>query len=322
MPGRLAALLDVLRPRAIARTSKLVEDLTGAAHDLRRSVKQLEHRSLLAESRASALQGDVRLLQQAVAELTLRESRLRSIYHRDLEWRPALEAVEPVLDAEAIRAHVQRSFAQAPLHLAPFPHIVLEDLFPASFYDAVIDAIPPVDFFDGVENRQRIVVPFEMAPAFSRRVWGFLLNTVVEDIVGPAMLRTFDAPLREWLAATWPEIDRAWLETKVRMQSTDGRILLRGRGYTIPPHRDPKWGFVTCLLYLAKPGDSTAWGTQLYDVDGDVEAESVAPHWIRAESCRLVKDVPFRPNTALVFLNSSGAHGARIPARPARRSAA
>jgi hypothetical protein len=29
--------------------------------------------------------------------------------------------------------------------------------------------------------------------------------------------------------------------------------------------------------------------------------------------CQLVKDVPARRNTALVFLNSTGAHGASIP---------
>jgi hypothetical protein len=71
---------------------------------------------------------------------------------------------------------------------------------------------------------------------------------------------------------------------------------------------------VTCLLYLARPGDSPTWGTQLFHVDGDTEAVNVAPHWIRAEHCRLAKEVPFRPNTALAFMNSRGAHGARIPA--------
>jgi hypothetical protein len=116
------------------------------------------------------------------------------------------------------------------------------------------------------------------------------------------------------MAQTWPVLAEQPIESVVRMQSTDGRILLRRRGYMIPPHRDPKWGFVTCLLYLARPGDSQSWGTQLYAVDEDTEAASVSPHWIRAERCRLMKDVPFRANTALVFLNSRGAHGARIPA--------
>jgi hypothetical protein len=35
--------------------------------------------------------------------------------------------------------------------------------------------------------------------------------------------------------------------------------------------------------------------------------------WVERSACELVKDVPARRNTALVFLNSTGAHGASIP---------
>jgi hypothetical protein len=105
----------------------------------------------------------------------------------------------------------------------------------------------------------------------------------------------------------------------MELHSTDGRILLRERGYRIAPHRDPKWGFITVLLYLPRSDESAQWGTQLYTVDQDDRAPSIAPHWIDPARCHLVADVPFRRNTALVFLNSYGAHGAQIPedAQPA-----
>ena len=95
--------------------------------------------------------------------------------------------------------------------------------------------------------------------------------------------------------------------------------MLRRRGYRIRPHRDPKWSFITCILYLARPGDDEAWGTQLYSVESDDEAKNASPHWISDSRCRLVEDVKFRPNRLLVFLNSFGAHGAHIPddAKPA-----
>lgn len=314
MAGRLSGLLEVLRPRTIARTVKSVDDLAVTARDLKRLVKQLEQRAVKNDARTSALEQELRTLTDAIAELRVRESRLRAIYERDIDLQPALDTVDRVLDAASIRSHVERSIDSAALDLDPFPHLVIEDLFPRSFYEAVLRGIPPVEMFDGTENKQRIVVPFEMAPAFSRRVWGFLLHSVVDDIIGPALIRKFRQPLNEWLRATWPELPDQALESRVELLSTDGRILLRRRGYLIPPHRDPKWGFVTCLLYLARPGDSPTWGTQLYHVDGDTEAVNLAPHWIRAEDCRLAKEVPFRPNTALAFMNSRGAHGARIPA--------
>jgi hypothetical protein len=72
-------------------------------------------------------------------------------------------------------------------------------------------------------------------------------------------------------------------------------------------------------MYLARKGDDESWGTQVYAVDDDGEAQGAAPHWIDPARCHLVEDVAFKPNRALIFLNSSGAHGATIPedAKPA-----
>ena len=36
-------------------------------------------------------------------------------------------------------------------------------------------------------------------------------------------------------------------------------------------------------------------------------------HYVDPAKCELVKDVPFRANSILAFLNSEGAHGASIP---------
>ena len=99
----------------------------------------------------------------------------------------------------------------------------------------------------------------------------------------------------------------------MELHGSSGRIMLRRRGYNIPPHRDPKWGFITCLIYLPRSGDLETWGTSLYTVDGDEEARGALPHWIDGSQCRLVAEVPFRRNSALIFLNSTGAHGATIP---------
>lgn len=81
----------------------------------------------------------------------------------------------------------------------------------------------------------------------------------------------------------------------------------------IRPHRDPKWAFITGLVYLPREGDDEAYGTRLYRVRDDAEAENDKPLYIDEQRCELVTSVPFRPNTLLVFLNSTGAHGASIP---------
>jgi hypothetical protein len=90
--------------------------------------------------------------------------------------------------------------------------------------------------------------------------------------------------------------------------------MLRRPGYHLAPHRDPKWGFVTGIVYLARNGDNEAHGTQIYRVHDDVEAPTSRVYYPEPEKCELVKDVPFRANSMLAFLNSEGAHGASIPA--------
>jgi hypothetical protein len=165
-------------------------------------------------------------------------------------------------------------------------------------------------------------VPFVLAPAYSRRVWNFFVNRIGPRVLQPAVIDKFRQPLEDWITSNWPALAGDPFGPPMDFNMGDGRIMLRGRGYRIPPHRDPKWGFVTCLLYLARPEDSEAWGTQLFAVDEDPPARGAAPHWIDAARCRLAADIPFRRNSMLVFLNSTGAHGAQIPddAEPANLS--
>jgi len=172
-------------------------------------------------------------------------------------------------------------------------------------------------FADRPVNHQQLRPPFSLAPLYSRRIWDFMAETVVKKFIRPAVIEQFRAPINEWLRGNFPGIGHDPIE-KIGITYW-GRVLLRRPGYLIPPHRDPKWAIITMLLYLPRPGDDDRWGTQLYTVANDGEAPDVRPHWIGDEPCTLAADVAFRPNRLLVFMNSTGAHGAQIPtdAQPA-----
>jgi hypothetical protein len=314
MLSRLRAAARVFRPRALARTAKSVDDLTAETQQLRRAMKEALSESARLAERSEKLETTVRALEQSLAGVALREAQLAAVYRLDRELENEVAGLPAVLDLGTITRHTQRALTEAPLQLHPFPHIVVDNVWPEAFYDALLKGIPPPELFaDRPINKRRMVVPFPWAHQYGARVWNFLVQEVLDAVVAPVLVQKFKQPLGEWLLANWPLPPDAPTD-HVKFQSTDGRILLRHRGYLIPPHRDPKWGLITCLMYLARPGDSEAWGTQLYSVDGDVEAPSVAAYWIKAERCRFEKDVPFRRNSMLIFLNSAGAHGARIPA--------
>jgi hypothetical protein len=231
----------------------------------------------------------------------------------DREQADALRAVESLLNRDRIGAHVRSAIDSATLHLDPCPHIVVDNWLPPDVYETMIRAMPPAIFFADRPPlaRHRLLVPFHVGPAYSRRVWNFMADDIVEATLGDALRDRFRAPLDDYIATFCPR----WLdESDQRLRVSDGRIMLRRPGYRIGTHRDPKWGFVTALIYLVRPGDNETYGTQLYRVHGDAEASDDKPLWIDPRNCELVKSVPFRANTLLAFLNSTGAHGASIPA--------
>jgi hypothetical protein len=168
-----------------------------------------------------------------------------------------------------------------------------------------------VFFGDLEESKQHMSVPFSVAPAYSRQVWAFVATEIVAHMLHRALNKKFQQVVGEYVRSACQALPH---DFDLTLHASDGRIMLRRPGYILTPHRDPKWGFVTVLMYLARDGDDEAYGTQLYRVREDEEAPTGRVFYFEPHRCELVRSVPFRANTFLAFLNSSGAHGASIPA--------
>ena len=110
---------------------------------------------------------------------------------------------------------------------------------------------------------------------------------------------------------SWPDLPNDGQD--LRFTVLNSRLLLRLPGFEIKPHRDPRWAFVTCLIYLPKPTDATVYGTHLYRLVHEREAPSGSPFWLEYADCELVKSVPGSARSALAFVNWSGAHSASMP---------
>ena len=290
---RLFEAVRLFRPRTLARLHKTDEKL---------------------QQQVDALIGEVRALKTQLDQANTRERQIRAVLKAECgSSDDEVMRFEAALKDARIEQHVSASVGSASLHLEPFPYCIVDNLLPDWYYDALIAALPPADLFaDRPENKQQLIVPLEFGPSYSMRVWHHMAKVVTEEAIKPAVLVKFRGPLTKWLHAVLPTLGDDPL-AQLTIHCSNTRILRRGRGYRIPPHRDPKWGFITCLMYLARKKDDQRWGTQLFAVDGDKEAAGSTPHWIPDSKCRLVRDVAFRPNRALVFLNSAGAHGAQIP---------
>ncbi|MGE0592725.1 MAG: hypothetical protein AB7G23_11020 [Vicinamibacterales bacterium] len=317
MIRQLSEAWSVFRPRTVAQTRKNVDDLRVQHRDVHRSLKllqeQIEDFQEKTGQRFDALAAELRRMHDDNQKLRLRESQLRAIVERDIQLEHRSALLESVLNHQGAKAYIERKMEDAELRLEPFPHIVIDDFLPRSFYDAIILGLPPLELFmDHPPNKRRVDVPFTFAPMFGRKVWRHLSRSIVPEVFVPALIAKFRGPLDAWLKLNFPNVGDDPV-SDVEWAPWDGRIMLRTRGYYIPPHRDPKWGFMTCLLYLAREGDDPAWGTQIMTVDDDVESKIIAPDWFDEKRCHVVDDVKFVPNRLFVFLNSVGAHSARIP---------
>jgi len=279
--GRLSAAADLLRPRTLFRTLSRVDSLVDRTRELT----------------------------DAVEMLRIQTDQLLTIQRVDWDKRFDLARIDKWFDADRIGAHINAAFDRTPLELDPYPHIVVQNWLPDDVYERVIDAMPASVFF--AHNRdEHWVVPSGVAPLYARQVWAFVANTIVGALLHGALNRKFQDTICRYMRGFVPTLPR---DIDLTLHPSDGRIMLRRPGYYLAPHRDPKWGFVTGIVYLARETDNEAHGTQMYRVRDDAEAPTSRVYYPEPEKCELVKDVPFRANTMLAFLNSEGAHGASIP---------
>ena len=249
-------------------------------------------------------------MNEQLTQLTAREQELRKILVHNSQYEPHLERLGKLTRKKATPDRIAGAIDRAELHLDPCPYTVVDDLLPEELYGALLHGLPPLELFvDKAATKQQLAVPFDLAPTYSQRVWTHLVNELIPNVIAPRLIEKFRQHIDQWISSNWPQLD----PHSVELHGSGGRVMLRRRGYRIRPHRDPKWSFITCILYLARPGDDEAWGTQIYAVNDDEEAKNAAPYWISEKQCRLVEDVKFKPNRLLVFLNSVGAHGAQIP---------
>jgi len=310
------SILERFNPLRIIRTvesvprlqdlgDKLREDQKAVARQLKTMTRQLEQLEQTLSRQQDVL--------ARVPEIQTTVRQCAAIYTKDARHASQLTALRAKLgDGACLASHAAAAVARATLELDPFPYVIIEDLLPEDVYDDLVGAIPSGMFFSQNAKRQELEVPFLFAPEYSRFVWGLFFDKAISEVMVPALTEKFRPALDAFVRENWPALG-SMAESGITLRVSNSRMLLRRPGYVIKPHRDPRWAFLTCLVYLPRSFDGQSYGTQLYRLRHEPEQTHSSPLWIDPGECELVRDVPARRNTALVFLNSTGAHGASIP---------
>jgi hypothetical protein len=314
-PRSLLRRLGRFNPWRIVRAADGMPRLQELGDRLREDQKEVTRQLRAMSARLEQLEQTVKSQADMLARLPGLEKTVRqsvALYELDATQAKKLPRIRALLDADRVRRHAAAAIARSELQTHPGAHIVIDDLLPDDVANELVKAVPATTFFRGRNlKRQEIGVPFFLAPEYSRLVWGFFYD-VLEHAILPALIEKFHPALDEFVRGRWPSLG-SFVESGIRLGVWNSRILLRRPGYHIKPHRDPRWAFLTALVYLQRRDDPHTYGTQFYRLREEREPTHASPLWMGDGECELVKEVPARHNTAVVFLNSTGAHGASIP---------
>ena len=310
--GVLPVLRSHWRADQSAATGKLEQRLDKRVAALEAQLDRVADLAARLQALEAALAGSAERISKVDREVRM----LRATLAGDIADRHKGPHRPGVFDPDRVGPHVARAIASAPLQTDPSVHIVINDLMPAETYAALLDGIPPRVFFSQADNEKQNIrlSQLDVAPEWTLQTLGFLENVLIPKLMVPALLHTFEPHIREFYIREYgPE--RGPALAALPHQATSGRLMLRRPGYHLDPHLDPKRVVFTTLLYFARPGDSEAFGTSFYRMSGTPNIDRTTTFYPGSQgiTCDLVKMVPFKPNSAVAFLNWGGAHGADIP---------
>ena len=219
---------------------------------------------------------------------------------------------EGALDRAALVAHIRQRVMSTPMRVNPFPHLVVSELLPADFYQQLLRAIPAPTFWRPAGyQRDNWHIEEDTASRLSETTWRFMHREIAAKVLMPLLLERFaDAIATYWRDTC--DLDASKLAGHYRCD--EGRLLLRRAGYELEPHLDPPNAMLTVLIYLAEPGAPDTHGTDLY-ASGPLPAQRVGILYPARQGIPTERatTVPFRANTALVFVTPLSVHGAKLP---------
>ena len=254
-------------------------------------------------------------MEKALKVMSRRLYRLEVALRFNAEHRERRYAAH-VFDEGSLGEHVAAAIDRTKVDCDPMAHVVVDGLLPPETYNALVDAIPPVPFFtDADPHKQNFKVHGkDLAPEWTLTALGFLEDVVIPGMIVPALMQKFEPHVRTTYVRKYGETLGAQVAA-LPHTATAGRLMLRRPGYHLDPHLDPHRVVVTCLIYFARPGDDESYGTSFYRIDGDpvIDRRNTFFPESQGHRCDLVKTAPFKPNSAVAFLNAGGAHGAGIP---------
>jgi hypothetical protein len=203
--------------------------------------------------------------------------------------------------------HVQERIASAQLELDPFPYVVVDDVFPADYYQQMLAQFPSPEHMRPLHETGRVgrgayeerhAVLFEdhdfaRLPGETATFWRSLAHWMYSDPFANSFVSRF-------AEALLPRMDRiVEAEGKITVKG-DALLVQDHTRYAIGPHTDAPHRLVTFLFYLPSNDSMRELGTSIYRPKDPAFTCWGGPHH-PFDLFEKVRTVEYLPNRLLAF---------------------
>lgn len=209
---------------------------------------------------------------------------------------------------DAVQEHIIQKILDAPLDLHPYPHLILEHIFPDGFYEEMLATLPSTQNYESLSKsgavrpgtyQQRYVIKLEdenlrTLPFSQYLFWREVAAFFNSQTWISTLLKKFDLFIEE----------RFGEKRKKLLFFSDAGLVRDHTHYSIGPHTDHPWRVLTFLFYLPKNKDQADLGTSIYSpIDPTFSCDGQKHH--SYDRFSKVKTAPFHPNTLFGFFRSA-----------------
>jgi hypothetical protein len=180
----------------------------------------------------------------------------------------------------------------------PFPHYVLERMFPGDYYRELLQHLPASEVYENLYEVTDLKLDHfrhrdqrdmdhgwtDRLPPALRPFWHSFNQWFLSEELAQAVMKSFG-----W--ESWPAL------------SVESQFIRHRAGYFLGPHSDLYTKLVVLLLYLAPDDRAQHLGTSLYRPKQAGFSCPNSKHYAFEDFIR-VKIAPYRPNSLLAFVRS------------------
>jgi len=204
-------------------------------------------------------------------------------------------------------SHIVNRLRAAEVVMEPYPHYYIENLFPDSYYQALLQHLPESNLYqnlydvttlklDHFRHRDQRDLNEGWTSGLSdepKKFWDAFDAWFLGAEFAQSVLDSFAEPLRERFGdkTSWPAV------------SVESQLIRHRAGYFLGPHSDLHTKIVVLLLYLAPDESALRLGTSLYRPKDKNFSCPNSTHYPFEDFIR-VKTVPYKPNSMLGFMRS------------------